>query len=254
MQNVQYYSDLLIELTKKELSIRYKNLVFGYFWSIASPLAYALIYYFVFQVVLKIPQQNYALFLIAGLYPWQWIANSIGQAPTNFVNNGSLIKKTQFPRFLIPVVTVVQDSLHFLFTLPILIFFLIYFGSSPSLDWLWQVPLLFVSQFVLIYSLHLLIATLTLFFRDLERFVQIFLTIAFYLTPVLYSETMIPERFQHLIPLNPFATLLINWKHLFLGTPLDLSLLGFSYLWAVLIFGFAHFVYGKLSWRFAEIM
>ncbi|MCE3009287.1 MAG: ABC transporter permease [Proteobacteria bacterium] len=254
MFNTQHIADLLTELTKKELSIRYKNMVFGYLWSIASPLAYAFIYFFVFQVVLKIPQPNYALFLIAGLYPWQWISNSLGQAPTNFVSNSSLIKKTQFPRFLIPLVTVIQDSLHFLFTIPILILFAIYFNVPPSADWIWKVPLIFGAQFLFVYSLHLLIATLTLFFRDIERFVQIFVTVAFYLTPVLYSETMIPERYQNLIPLNPFATLLINWKHTFLGIDLDWGLVGFSYLWSLFFFVVAHWIYKKLSWRFAEIM
>lgn len=249
-----HYRDLITELIRKELAVRYKHLAFGYLWSIVSPLVSVLIYYIVFQIILKVQQPNYLLFLVAGLYPWQWITNSIGIGPVTFIANAQLIKKTLFPRFLFPLVIVSQDAIHFLLTLPIIITMLFFAQLAPSIHWLWAVPLLFIIQFALLYALNLLFATLTLFFRDIERFVQIAMSFMFYLTPIVYSETKIPVEYQYLIPLNPFATLLINWRHLLMEGTVNLEYLAYSLSWSVFLLVFCQWIYSRLSWRFAEIV
>lgn len=249
-----HYRDLISELTRKELSVRYKHFVFGYLWSVISPLVSVLIYYIVFQIILKVKQPNYLLFLVTGIYPWQWITNSVGVAPLTFVANAPLIKKTLFPRYLIPFVTVAQDAIHFLLTLPIMIGLLLFAGLTPTLHWLWALPALFVMQFAFTYALNLFIATTTLFFRDLERFVQIIMSFLFYLTPILYSEAMIPAEYEHLIPLNPFAPLLINWRHLFLDGTIDPFYFSVSIAWSVFFLVACQWTYSRLSWRFAEIV
>lgn len=249
-----YFQDLIIELTKKELKVRYKHLSFGYLWSVANPLMFTLIYYFVFKIILKVKMPNYTLFLVAGLFPWQWITNSIGVAPTTFWNNSQLIKKTLFPRFLIPFVVVTQDLIHFLITIPIIAILTVIFGAQPSWNWLIWVPILSIIQFILTYSLNLVIASGTLFFRDIERFVSILLMIVFYMTPILYSESMIPQEYHHLIPYNPFATLMICWRSVFMENTIDLKYLGIAAAWSLFFFVFAHLVYKKLVWKFAELL
>jgi lipopolysaccharide transport system permease protein len=246
--------EMVYELTKKELKIRYKHLAFGYVWSVLNPLFFVLIYYFVFKVIMKVPTENYPLFLVAGLFPWQWISNSISVAPTLFWSNASLIKKTQFPRNLIPLVTVFQDTLHFLVTIPLIIVLLFIWDGAPKISWLYGIPLLTLLQFLFTYSLNLLIATLTIFFRDLERFTQILLNFSFYMTPVLYSESLVPEKFRGLLPLNPFATLIINWRNLIMTNTLNWELLGYSVLWSILFLGLSHWIYKRLVWKFAELI
>lgn len=250
----RYFWDLVVTLTQKELQVRYKNLAFGYLWSLASPLAFAMVYFVVFQLILKIPQPNYPLFLVVGLFPWQWIANSIGIAPSTFVSNAPLIKKTIFPRFMIPFVVVLQDLIHFVFTLPIILLFVFYFDHFPSLHWLYGIPLLVVAQFTLVYALNLIISSLTLFFRDLERIVTILLSFAFYLTPVLYAESMVPQQYQHLIPLNPLAPLMISWRSLLFDGVFDWVNYGISLAWGVAFLSLATWTYRRLVWRFAELM
>lgn len=249
-----HYRDLIYELTRKELAVRYKHLAFGYIWSITSPLASVLVYYVVFQKILKVPQPNYVLFLVAGLYPWQWISNSVGIASATFTSNASLIKKTLFPRFLIPFVLVAQDAIHYLCTYPIIFIMIVVAGISPGLVWIWALPLLFIAQFMMLYALNLLIATLTLFFRDIERIVQICMTFAFYLTPILYSESMVPAEYQYLLAFNPFATLMINWRHIFLDNSVDFFYLACSFGWGLGLLIICQWIYKKLSWRFAEIL
>lgn len=245
---------MTIELLRKEFRVRYKHLALGYLWSIASPLTYAALYYFVFKVIFQVKTENYPLFLVAGLFPWQWISNSVGVAAWTFYGNAALIKKTCFPRFLIPLVVILQDMIHFLASLPIIIALMIFFKVSLSLDWLWILPLLLVVQCIITYALNLLIATVNLFFRDLERLIQLGMTFLFYMTPVLYSESMIPEQYHHLIKYHPIAPLMINWRNMVFEGSLDFALYLSSFSWALGLLIFAHLVYQRLQWRFAEVL
>ena len=248
------YYDLIYELLKKELRVRYKQLTLGYIWSIASPLLYAALYYFVFKIIMKVETENYPIFLICSLFPWQWFSNSVGVGPMTFLGNAPIIKKTLFPRNLISFVAVLQDAIHFAITLPVVLLFLYIFHMTPHWSWLLYLPLLLVVQFAITYSLNLFIATVNLFFRDLERIVQLAMTLLFYGTPVLYNEQLIPEKYQWILYANPMASLMINWRNVFLRGEFNFELYGFTCLWAVALLLISHWVYRKLVWRFAEVL
>ena len=96
-RSVQYLLDLTLVLTRKEIQIRYKNNVLGYLWSVLQPLSFALVYYIAFKIVMRIEMENYTLFLLTGLFPWQWFSNSISEASNTFISNASIIKKLIFP-------------------------------------------------------------------------------------------------------------------------------------------------------------
>jgi lipopolysaccharide transport system permease protein len=248
------YKDMVIELFRKELRVRYKQLALGYVWSLASPLTYALLYYVVFKMIFLVKTENYPLFLIAGLFPWQWLSNSIQVGPMTFMGNAQLIKKTLFPRFLIPFVVVLQDGFHFLVSLPIIFIFMAVFDVPFSMNWIWALPILVVSQFLMAYSLNLFIASTNLFFRDLERIVQLIMTFLFYLTPVLYSEEMIPPEFREYIYWHPLAPLMLNWRSLVMTGTIDLTYVACSLGWGIFLLAVAQVTYSRLQWRFAEVL
>lgn len=254
MANTARYQDLIVELLRKELRVRYKHLALGYLWSIANPLAYAALYYFVFKVILAVKTPNYPLFLVASLFPWQWLNNSINVGPMTFMGNAPLIKKVVFPRNLIPFVVVLQDLIHFAASLPIVFGLVWFFDLSLPLKTLWTLPAMMAVHFCLAYSLNLVIATLNLFFRDLERLLALAMTFLFYMTPVLYSENMIPPGYQHLIPWHPLAPLMTNWRNVLMNGTFDPSLFLSSCLWATGLLLVSQAVYRQLSWRFAEVL
>jgi lipopolysaccharide transport system permease protein len=249
-----HYKDLIVELLLKELRVRYKRLALGYLWSVMSPLMYAGLYFVVFSKILRIHSENYPLFLVAGLFPWQWMTNSIMAGPATFISNSQLIKKTLFPRFLIPLVISMQDAIHFAVSIPVILLFMYLFGGHVTIEWVYALPLMILVHFGTAYSLNLIFATLTVFFRDIERFLQIAVTFIFYLTPVLYSETMIPEKYQSLIILHPFAPLMINWRSLFMTGSIRFDYLVSSLLWCAVGLILARAVYRRLAWRFAEVL
>ncbi len=251
---IRHYLDLIIVLTQKELKVRYKSSFLGYFWSVGHPLAFAFVFFIAFKVVMRVQVKDYAVFLIAGLFPWQWFSNSVNASPTVFIGNASIIKKVNFPRYLIPVTQVLQDMIHFMLAIPVIIFFLLVYHKSPFLSWIYWIPVLLTIQFFLTLGVSLMVSSTNLFFRDLERLTSIIIMLLFYFTPIIYLETMVPKRFRPLVDLNPLAPLMISWRDLFLNGTLDPSFAALSVIHAIVIFMAGYLVYQKLSWRFAEVL
>lgn len=247
--------DIVLALTQKELKVRYKHHAFGYLWSLANPIAYATIYFAVFKLVMKVKIDNFPIFLICGLFPWQWIANSLGVGPMTFIGNAPLIKKVNFPRFLLSFVVVLQDMIHFLVSIPVIVIFMFFYnGSTPTLIWLVGIPLLCLIQLLFTYSINLLSATINLFFRDMEKLLQMATTFLFFLTPIVYRPEMIPVQYKVFLYLNPAAPLIISWRELFLNNILDFQQMGYAFAWSLLLLTVTQLIYKKLSWRFAEIL
>ena len=246
--------DIIIALTQKELKVRYKHHAFGYLWSIANPFAYAIIYFLVFKLVMKVQVDNFPIFLICGLFPWQWIANSMGVGPMTFIGNAPLIKKVNFPRNLLSLVVVIQDMIHFFASIPIIIICLYLYGKSPAWNWVLGIPLLLIIQLIMTYSINLFTATVNLFFRDMEKLLQMLMTFLFFLTPVVYKDEMIPEQYQVFLYCNPVAHLIISWRDLLLNSAINLVSIGIATAWCLGALFIAQITYKKLSWRFAEIL
>ncbi len=250
----EYLRDLLLVLTAKEIKLRYKSSWLGYVWSIAHPLAFALLYFTAFQTIMRINFPHYALFLIAGLFPWQWLSNSVGAAPGIFLGNATLLKKVQFPRNALVAPPVLNDGVHFLISIPVILAFMLGNGFAPSWSWLIGIPLLAVAHSLTAYGLALGIASLNLFFRDLERLTTLFLTFLFFLTPIVYSESMMPAQYHALLYLNPVAPLILSWRRLFLSGSLEWSFLALTYVYAAIAVAVGSLIYRKLSWKFAEVV
>lgn len=246
--------DTIIVLTQKELKVRYKHHILGYFWSISNPLTYALIYYITFKLIMKVKVDQFPIYLITGLFPWQWIANSAGVGPMTFIGNASLIKKVNFPRYLISLVVVFQDMIHFLISIPIIVIMLYIYNKSPHWTWLIGIPLMCAIQVAYTYALNLILATTNLFFRDIEKLTQMLMTFIFFFTPIVYKPEMVPEKYQIFLYLNPAASLIISWREVLLNGKLDFFNISIATAWALVFALLAQLAYKKLSWRFAEVL
>ena len=119
-------------------------------------------------------------------------------------------------------------------------------GSRPSWSWLIGIPLLALGQLLLVYGLAVTIASLNLFFRDLERLTTLVVTFLFFLTPIVYSESMIPAKYHALLYLNPAAPLILSWRDLFLSGRLDWTVISIGYLYATVAFVVGSLIYTKV--------
>ena len=246
--------DLVVILTQKEIKTRYKNSALGYVWSVANPLLFAVIYYIVFGQIMKVPIENYSLFLMAGLLPWHWLANSVIAAPNVFLANATLIKKVRFPRHVLVVSYVLNEGIHFVLSIPVIAGFLLVNQMTPSWNWLTGIPILLVAQFLIVYGLAITLASLNLFFRDLERLTALFIAGLFFLTPITYSSAMAPDSFRSLLYVNPVAPLIESWRELFMHGQLSWLVVGGCYLSAMGTLLVGSFVYWRMSPKFAEVI
>jgi lipopolysaccharide transport system permease protein len=253
-RQIRYYFDLLTTLTKKEIKVRYRNSILGYLWSIANPLAFAFVFYIAFKVVMKIDVENYTIFLISGLFPWQWFSNSVNASSGIFLGNANLIKKVNFPISTLPLTTLLNDAFHFLVSIPVITLFVILYKIPIKLSWIYGIPILMLIQILFTYGIALAISSINLFFRDMERLVIIFTTLLFYFTPIFYPETMIPQKYQSLINLNPLACLMINWRMLFLKGEFNSEYLFLGFFYALISLLIGYLIFRRLSIRFAEVL
>jgi lipopolysaccharide transport system permease protein len=236
------------------MSVRYKNSMLGYLWSLLNPISSAVIFYVVFGVYMRLKVENYIVILLAALFPWQWFVNCVGQSPFFYLANSTLVKKVAFPRALIPLVAVLRDMLHFLIALPVYLCFMFYYNLYPNGVWLYGLPMMLLLTLGMIYGISLFIASVNLFFRDLGNLVSIILNLVFYTTPIMYTISLVPEKYLLYFKLHPTASLFICWRSLLAHNTINMEYLpaAFGYTAFFLIIG--GYAYHVLSKRFAEVM
>ncbi|MGG6292912.1 ABC transporter permease [Leptolyngbya sp. AN02str] len=253
-RRLENYRDLLLILLQKEIKVRYKNNVLGYLWSVGNPLAFALVYFFAFKVIMRVQIEAYPLVLLAGLFPWQWFANSVNSASSVFVSRASIIKKVNFPRYIIPLSVLLNHAVHFCFCLPIIVGLLMVYQKAPYWGWILGLPLQMGIQFMLLYGIALTLSSLNLFVRDIEPIASILTQFTFFFTPIVFTEDLIPQQFSALVYLNPVASLMINWRHLLVDGRLNGMYVALSLGYAVLFAGVGVWIYRRLEHRFAEVV
>ncbi|HEV8502726.1 MAG TPA: ABC transporter permease [Casimicrobiaceae bacterium] len=250
-----YYRDLVITLTIKEIKVRYKRTFLGYAWSLLNPIVYAVTYWIAFKAILNVRIEGYFVFLLCGLFPWQWLSSSLMSSPGGFVTNASLIKKISFPRYLIVLSTIITEGLHYLLCIPVLTVIMLAMGrGGPHWSWLIGIPALLVLQATISFGIALAIASCNVFFRDIERLLSLVMTVLFYLTPVIYEPKMVPEYLRPIMAANPFAPLIVAWRRLFIDGQVDWTTLGTAAIAAAVSIVVGAFAFHQTQWKFAEAL
>ncbi|WP_297457223.1 ABC transporter permease [Persephonella sp.] len=252
---LRYYIDVLFVLIYKEWIVKYKGTLLGYVWSIAHPLVLSIVFYIAFKIALKIPIENYTLFLITGLFAWQWFMNSVMVSVWSFVANASIIKKTTFPKFLLPLSINILDMIHFIISIPVIIVFLaIYHQKVFYFSWFYEIPLVLFLQLILGFSVGLIFGTLNVFVRDIDRLASLLLTLVMYLTPIFYKIQMVPQEYRSYFYLNPMVHVIDLWRDIFMRGTIN----SFNLIWGsidILIFlAISIAIYKKLHYKFAEYL
>src|SRR5437763_6635759 len=211
------YRGLIQSLVARELKARYRGSVLGFFWSFINPLMLLLIYTFVFAVVLPAMHSKeiepYALFMFCGILPWTWFSSSLSEAAGSLISGGNLIKKVLFPAEILPIVSVLANMVNYLLGLLILIPCLIYYHRLHLTSNLLWFPVAVAVQLVFTGALALILASLTVHFRDIRDLLANILMLWFFATPIIYpwfQENV--RRFKFLFDVNPFTHILISYQ------------------------------------------
>ena len=216
---MRQFIDLLIGMTEKELRARYKYTIFGFAWIVVNPIIQMLVIGFVFRFFIKEPIDNYYYYLFIGLLVWNFFSLSLTKATPSIVWERSLIKKAKFPHSIIPLSIILSNFIHLLIAMGLLMLPMLLLGTLSPLS-LFYVFAGFILLITFTTGLSLLTSALNVRFRDVNFLVQAGLIVWFYVTPIIYTLSMIPYQFYWLWRLNPMTSILQLLQHGFLGKPL----------------------------------
>jgi lipopolysaccharide transport system permease protein len=210
-----YLRDLLRELVSRDIRLRYKGSILGQAWTLLNPLTELLVLMFVFQTVLSIGIPNYAPFLFTGILVYGWFQSALYYATVAIVGNRELIRRPGVPSTILPVVTVASTLVHFLLSLPVLFVLLITSGVAITGAVL-ALPVMIAIEFLLILCLAYPLATAHVWFRDTQYLLRLALQLLFYLTPIFYQASSIPDRYKWLYYLNPMVLVVEGYRDVLL--------------------------------------
>ncbi len=235
------YRGFILSSIKREFQSKYRNSILGAAWTVLNPLAMILVYTVIFAQIMraKLPGSDssfaYSIFLCAGVLTWGLFSEITGRGQTVFLEYANLIKKISFPRICLPIIVVLNALLNFAIVFGLFTGFLVVSGNFPGLPYLAIFPLLAI-HIVFSIGLAMVIGVLNVFFRDVGQFFGIFLQFWFWLTPVVYPPSILPDHVRALVGWNPmtplmgaYQTILVNaqwpqWKTLLPITLLGLAL------------------------------
>ena len=246
------YREFLKTSIQKEFRGKYKKSFLGVLWSFISPLCQLLIYAIVFPFILKNNIQNYTVFLIVALMPWTFFNGTIVQSAACIVNNAGIVKKVYFPREILPISIVTSNLINFLITQIIVVFALLISGIGIGKSII-AFPIIVLLQYIFQLGLAFIFSAITVFIRDVEYIINIFMMLMFYLCPIVYNADMIPEYFLKFFKLNPMFHIISYYRTILYDKEipnfLEIGKL-FVICFIILIVGYE--LFKKLQKRFAE--
>jgi lipopolysaccharide transport system permease protein len=214
------YRELFYILVWRDFKVRYKQTVIGVTWSVLRPLLLMVVLTIVFRKLAKLPTEGdtpYAILTFASLLPWQFFSNALSESSNSLIGNANLISKVYFPRLIIPASSVMLGFVDFLITFVLLVAVMIYYQFVPSINIIF-LPLLLVVTFFASFGAGLFMATLNLKYRDFKYVVPFMVQIGFYISPVGFSSSIIPEQWRLIYSLNPIVGVIDGFRWCIIGS------------------------------------
>lgn len=257
------YRMLIYNLVLRDLKSRYRNSVLGFVWSLLNPLAMMVVFTIVFSVLMPNNQiENYPIFLLCGLLPWNFFTASIMSGTNSIVANGNLVKKVFFPREVLPLATVLANLVNFLLALLVLFVVLLVF-RMPWSPWLFLLPVVILIQTAFALGIVFLLSAMQVYYRDTLIVLDVVLLAWFFLTPVFYSTSILPATYtvagvelpvsRLMYTLNPMASLINMYRDiLYWGYRTDPDFFWRTSITAFGILAIGYWVFTRHSGDFGE--
>lgn len=243
IKEIYKYRELLGELVKRDIKIKYRRSILGVLWSILNPLLFMVVMTIIFSTVFKSSIENFPIYFLCGQIIFAFFSESTSMAQTSILGNGALIKKVYIPKYIFPLSKVCSALVNVGFSLIAIIIMMVFLQYTPPVTGLFFfIPIIYIFLFSI--GISMLMSAGTVFFRDLIHLYTIFLTILSYFSAVFYPVNIIPEQFQGAIRMNPIYVFIEYFRMLILeGKIPDLghNLLCLGYCTIALLVGYYAF-------------
>lgn len=219
LRDIWAYRELLYFLTWRDVKVRYKQTAIGAAWAVLQPLLTMVVFSVIFGALIHVPSDGlpYPVFAYAALLPWNFFAAALTRASSSLVTDASLLSKVYFPRLLLPVSAVLATTLDFAIAFVILLAMMGWYGIVPGVSLL-TLPLFSLLAFTTALGCGLWLSALNVRYRDIAYVTPFLIQVWFFLTPVTYPSSIIPERWRTLYGLNPMAGVVEGFRWALLHT------------------------------------
>ena len=215
------YRAFITASVRREFQVKYQNSMLGALWTVLNPLAMIVIYTVIFSQVMKakLPETDsiyaYSVYLCAGIIAWGLFSEVIGRCQTLFIDNANVLKKLSFPRLTLPIIVVLSALLNFAIITGLFLAFLVLSGQWIGWSILLAIPVLLI-QLLFSFGLGMSLGILNVFFRDIGYLFNIVIQFWFWLTPIVYPATILPDFIKPLIlTWNPMAPIISAYQTIF---------------------------------------
>ena len=252
--------ELIISLARRELLARYKGSALGIIWALVTPVVMIAIFTFIFAGLFgarfgaRGTSWDYALYLFCALLPWTMFQETLQQSSTTIVTHANLVKRVVFPLETLPVAQALAALGNQMFGTLALVVATLVVNHELHATILW-LPALVIPQLIATLGAAWLVASLGVFWRDIAQGIALVLMAWMFLTPIIYPESIVPERYRPFINANPFTALVRSYRRIFLeGTAPDWSSLAYFTAFAVVLFVFGYWWFAKTRRNFADVI
>ncbi|MCM8809508.1 MAG: ABC transporter permease [Candidatus Omnitrophica bacterium] len=241
LKEIYEYRELLFFLIWKDIKVKYKQTIFGIGWAILQPLFMMTIFTIFFGKFAKIPSDNipYPIFSYTGLIVWSYFANSLIFATNSVVEHQKIITKIYFPKILLPLSSVLSHLVDFFFSFIVLVIFLIFYKIPITKNLIYFPIFLFIAV-ITSFSVSLYLSALNVYYRDIRYVMNFLIQVWFFLSPIVYPVSVIPEKFRLIYSLNPMVGVIEGTRWSLIGKEIS----SLNIMWLSLIIIFIFFIVG----------
>jgi lipopolysaccharide transport system permease protein len=254
LREVWAYRELLFFFVWRDIKVRYKQTVLGVTWAVLQPLLTMVLFSFVFGKLAKIPTDGipYPIFSYAGLLPWQLFSRTITDSATSLVNNQNMVTKIFFPRLILPLSSGLSGLVDFGIALLILFGLMVYYSTIPT----WRIlllPFLVIITILTSTSVGLWLSALAVRYRDIKFITPFIVQAWLFITPVAYSSSLIPQKWQWLYNLNPMTGVVDGFRWILFGQASNFNNMIFISIGVVVFIGVTGLIFfQRMELTFAD--
>jgi len=251
------YRDLLVMLALRDVKVRYKQAVLGIGWAVIQPVLMSLILFLFFGRLMGMDAQvsptPYLVFVLAGVLPWTLFESAVTAASGSVVASAGIVRKVYFPRLIVPLAATGAPLIDYGIGIVVMLVAMLALSVPLSASAM-LVPVMIVSLMIAVLGVGILMSAVTVAYRDFRHILPFLLRILFFLTPVIYPITILPERFRWVLSLNPVGGTIAALRSAMLGTPIVYTdwLISTGVGLAALFAGLLYFQHAER--RFADIV
>lgn len=253
LKELYAYREMIKSLVKRDLRGRYKGSILGFLWTFINPLLQLLVFTMVFSVIMKAGYEQYYLFLFVVLVPWMFFASSVQDGSISIIREKDMIKKIYFPREVMPIATVTSGFVNMLLTFIVIFAVLIISGRGINLRALICLPVVMIVEYILCLGIAMIVAALTVYFRDLQYILGIVTMALQYITPVMYGSEMVPDWALPIFKANPMTPIAEMYRQILYYKEIpELTALIYVLVVGIVFIALGFLCFNKLQKGFAE--